>query len=451
MPGHYSHKDWAWTWTIFPFSCFTLAMLCACLVLAFPPTRTIYRKLSICIIAIPLWYAFRYSDHVSSHYLINDTFARTCLIWVSHASYEICVLEFKPTLSRRRSSNTGQWAEVKERLRQALKVLNDRNHVQVAQQNGHFLPLTSDDLNGKVAYTATDKKSDEPIKVFMRVSHGIPIPQGHRHGKTRWEFVAYQIRKLLTLKALAYAYSLYESDYTFILHYQVATFSGRTGFIYRLYCNVEDVFDWCIVSITLYDAFHCVFAVFFVGIGLDEPEEWSLSLFGKITNAWSVRRYWSKHWHNFVYHSFSGHIKCVTRGWLGMRRGTLSTRLTENTAVFFLSGLMHSLVRWQSDPRGDIWAITVWYICQMIPIISETILTDIYRRLRGHMAMGMGFKDDVKWLSRAEYAFGYLWVSTWFMTSIPGYYKLRERWTDPIVVEREIDHETFSEAVNETE
>jgi hypothetical protein len=48
-----------------------------------------------------------------------------------------------------------------------------------------------------------------------------------------------------------------------------------------------------------------------------------LSLFGPLSGAWSVRRYWGKHWHNYVYHSFSGHVKILTRQWLGFKGGRL--------------------------------------------------------------------------------------------------------------------------------
>jgi hypothetical protein len=77
----------------------------------------------------------------------------------------------------------------------------------------------------------------------------------------------------------------------------------------ELYDRTEIVFEWNIVKLWLYDSYHSCFAILYVGIlQLDRAEEWSLSLFGPLSGAWSVRRYWGKHWHNYVYHSFSGHV-----------------------------------------------------------------------------------------------------------------------------------------------
>ncbi|KAA8612598.1 MBOAT-2 domain containing protein [Pyrenophora tritici-repentis] len=395
----------------------------------------------MCIIAIPVWYAFRYCDHVSHDYLINDTFARTCIIWLSHASYEICVLEFKPLLNReewgRRSSGLLKRTEVKERFYQARKVLCDRNHVQVAQNKGQYLPVASDPFNGDMKYTITDKKTDEHVGTATRISHGVPIPEGHSHGYTRWKLVRYHIVKWLVLRVIQLALAKYESTWSPMILYQDTnhTFSPTVKMLYQIYCNFEDTIDWCFGSIMLYDSWHSVFAILFLVTYLDEPQEWSLSLFGNIKNAWSVRSYWSRHWHNFIYHSFNGHIKCVTRGWLAMKRGTLSTRLTENTAVFFLSGLMHTAVRWQMAPWADIWAITFWYVAQMVPIITETAFVPLYRSVRVYAAKRWQFKEDAEWVVRMEYAAGYFWVAIWFGWSIPMYYHVRDQRTD-ILIER---------------
>ncbi|KAK1908080.1 hypothetical protein P3342_013400 [Pyrenophora teres f. teres] len=456
MPGELSHDDWNWTWSIFPISCLLVALTCATFVLAFPPTRSIYRKVSICIIAIPVWYAFRYCDHVSHDYIVNDTFSRTCIIWFSHASYEICVLEFKPVLNRdewRRSNETAKRAEVKERFYQARKVLCDRNHVQVAQNKGQYLPVASDPLNGDMKYTVTDKKTDELVETATRISHGVPIPEGHRHGYTRWKLVGYHVLKCLILRAMQMALTHYETEWSPTVLYRDTSdaFSPTAKALFQFYSKFEDAFDWCFGSIMLYDAWHSLFAVLFLVTYLDEPQEWSLSLFGNIKNAWSVRRYWSRHWHNFIYHSFNGHIKCVTRGWLGMKRGTLSTRMVENTAVFLLSGLMHTAVRWQSTPWADIWAITFWYTAQMVPITIETAFVPLYISLRKHAANRWQFKEDVEWVVRMEYAVGYFWVISWFFWSVPMYYKVRDDRTEIMFAKIRLEYMKNAMAGNETE
>ncbi|KAI4616622.1 uncharacterized protein J4E87_002676 [Alternaria ethzedia] len=445
MPGSYVKNNWRITDSITPVVCFTTAVFWALYILSFPPSTRFYRKLSILALALPTWYAFRHSDYLTPNYYLDDTFGRTCLIWFVHMSYEVCVMEFAPVLTREKRS-LGDWDQKKERVRQGYKVLFDRNHTQVLEQQGHILPKSSHDAisaakeePSEERYVATDKKTDEPVLPSARVQHGVVLPMGHRHGYSRWEFLGYHILKLPLYYAAQCAFTYYEENYSpgaldpatymgpgLLSFFDRITMSiGRREISWRLMYT----FDWCISSMWLYEGYHSIFAVLWVGSGLDGPEEWSKCLFGSLSTAWSVRRYWAKHWHNFVYHSLTGHIKCVTRGWLGMQRGAISTRLIENTLVFFVSGLIHALVRWQQVPMSDHWGIACWYVAQMLPIITEMVVAHQWRKLR----KWLGYGTDSKWLNRFEYAVGYSWVIAWFLYSVPKYYQTRMHWTNAII------------------
>ncbi|KAI4953643.1 hypothetical protein J4E91_002491 [Alternaria rosae] len=448
MPGSYVKKDWCITDSIRPAVCFTTAVFCALYILSFPPPTRFYRKLSILALALPTWYAFRYSDNLTPNYVIDDTFARTCLIWFAHMSYEVCVMEFAPVLTREKR-DTGDWKQRKESVRQGYKVLFDRNHTQVLEQPGqnvtrapHDAVSVAKEEPSEEKYTVTDKKTDEPVLPRARVQHGVALPMGHRHGYSRWEFVGYHILKGLFYYGAQYAFSTYEEQYS-PSNLDPATYMtpALLSFFHRLpilqdrrevFWRLEYTFDWCLASMWLYESYHSIFAVVWIGSGLDGAEEWSKGLFGPLSAAWSVRRYWAKHWHNYVYHSFSGHIKCVTRGWLSMKRGAISTRLIENTLVFLASGFMHALVRWQQIPLGDHWGIACWYIAQMLPIIIEMVVAHQWRIVR----KWLGFGTDSKWLNRFEYAVGYSWVIAWFLYSVPLYYETRIAWTNAIIRKR---------------
>ncbi|RYO30801.1 hypothetical protein AA0111_g5039 [Alternaria arborescens] len=461
MPGQYLQEDWKLINGATPILCFTTAVLYALYILSFPPTRRLYRILSIFILALPTWYAFRYSDQLCPHFLVNDTFARTCLIWFAHMSYEVCVVEFAPVLPKDKQ-DMGEQEQTKESIRQGYKVLFDRNHTQVLEQRQqHKSPTNpngvsaSKEKTGEEQYTATDKKTDEPILRSTRIQHGVVLPEKEGHGYSRWRFVGYHILKGFVYYGLQRLFDLYETRYSpLVLPPSAYMTPGLLEFFQQLPTSMdyqeitwrlEFTFDWCILSLWMYESYHSVFAVLYVGSGLDGPEEWSTGLFGPFSNAWSVRRYWSKHWHNYVYHSFSGHIKCVTRGWLGMKRGAV-TRMVENTLVFFVSGLMHSLVRWQQNPSGDCWAITCYYVAQILPMIFEWCVATQWSKVRKLL----GFRSDSRWLRSAEYAIGYLWVIAWFLFSVPKYYQTRMAWSNVKRLKTFIAELEAARALNET-
>lgn len=406
MPGQYVHPNWTPSLALFPLGISIPSIIYSLYILAYPPSTSLGRKLCILLLAIPTAIVFRYSDHMFPNYDLVDTFGRACLIWFAHMSFEVCVLEFRPVVRQ-----PGQPGEVMDRFRQAYKVFFDRSRAQVLEQQRDTLPTTSAaPSNPDKVYTATDKKTDEPVVVAAKKIVRETGTSHYQHGYSRWQFVRYHVLKAAAMYALQRAWDTYDRHFSPLRQNPAAFISHETVHFFRrlpaslhykeLYYRTEEAFEWNIVTKCFYEGYHSVFAAAHVGLGIDTPEEWSLSLFGPISEAWSVRRYWSRYWHNYIYHSFSGHIKCVTRGWLGMRRGSVLTRLVENTLVFFASGLMHSLVRWQQAPQDDVWAITVFYLAQMIPLVIESVVVYYWRK--GKKTMGL--TDDRKWLSCAEYA-----------------------------------------------
>ncbi|RAR01101.1 toxin biosynthesis protein [Stemphylium lycopersici] len=445
MIGHYMHPEWTLSIGLYPATLFLSAVIYALFILAYPPSRPLTRKLSILILSVPTWFAFRNANDIVPSYELMDTFMRFCLIWFVHMSYEVCVLEFTPVVRR-----CGK-GEIKDRFMQAYKVLWDRNHTQVLHQQGYNLPTTSTSTskttNGyptpQEPCTTTDKKTDEPMVHATHIHRGVALPLGrHQHSYTRWQLVRHHLLKALLMYSFQTAYAIYEDYYSplrlnpraFVRDENIRFFRRMPASLHykELYYRTEEAFEWNIGSMWLYEGYHSICAVLWVGIGLDGPEEWSLNLFGPLAEAWSVRRYWNKYWHNFVYHSFSGHFKCVTRGWLGMRRGAVATRLLENSLVFVASGLMHSLVRWQHSPTSDVWAITFLYAGQMIPIVIEGVVVHYWRRVR----KSCGFRDEAKWLNVAEYAVGYSWSIGWQVYSVSKYYITRRVWTDTKILKR---------------
>jgi hypothetical protein len=358
-----------------------VAFAYALYILAYPPK---YKKLSILLLGMPVFYAFCYGHEIAPSFTVCDTFVRFVYIWYANMSYEVTILEWSPRVTK---EIPGTW---KTRLAQAYKVL------------------------------------------FARENHQNVLDGKPRHNHCRLTFCLLHLRNGLILYVAQNAY--YILSWYYVIRTQVhgadkAIFFRRLPHSFNvdeIFASFDNVMHWCIINLWLYEAFHSFFAILFVGSGLDKPGEWSMSLFNSISEAYTVRRYWGKHWHNYIYASFSGHTKILTRKWLRMRRGSLVTRLVENTVVFAASGLLHSLVRFVQDPQSaDYMCISLWYIGQMAPIIIEDIVMTHWQRMKQRY----GFRN-IKWLTRFERTVGYLWVLGFNMWSITKYIHTRSAWSE---------------------
>jgi hypothetical protein len=347
-------------------------------ILAYPPK---HRKLSIALLSIPVIIAFLYQQDLAPSFVLCDTFGRFLYIWLAHMSFTVTILEYTPPIIKEHDG----W---RNRLRAAYKVL--------------FCISPEGEIGPRHNYTRT---------VFLL-----------RH--------AWKATYLFLFQYLWWALTRHCVTYTPASGLTKASFFRRLPESLNadeLWQRFDHTFNWCIVNMCLYEAYHSFFAIFFVGCHFDAPEEWNMALFGSIAEAWSVRRYWGKHWHSYIYASFSGHTKVLTRKWWGMRRGKMSTRIVENTIVFAVSGLMHTLVRWFQDDygAGGHWFITVWYVVQMVPIVIEGFVQGYWHQKKKEL----GIKDS-RGLRVAERVVGYVWVLGWNSWSIAKYIHTRNAWTD---------------------
>jgi hypothetical protein len=392
--------------SVLPLLAFLSAFTYALYLLAYPPK---YRKLSICTLAIPIAYTFVHQKNLFPSHALNDMFGRFLYIWFANMSYEVTILEYTPRISK---ENDG-W---KSRVRQAYKMIFCRTHEE-------HVPRVHQKNETRETDTAKTNRGVNPTDPTAAPKH--------THSRSRFLLIhTWKAFYLFLLQATYWVFSNYcISSNHLIYGPKYASFFRRMPDALsaaEMWSRIDITIHWCIINMFLYEAYHSAFAVLFVGLGLDAPSEWSMSLFGPLSTAWSVRRYWGKHWHNYIYHSFSGHTKVLTRTWLGMRRGRTETRLLENTIVFGASGLMHSAVRWAQDGDGyDYWCIALWYVGQMLPIVVEGVVQELWRRKKKDLGL-----KDTRGLRRAERWVGYAWVIGFNMWSIPKYVHTRDEWSD---------------------
>lgn len=166
--------------------------------------------------------------------------------------------------------------------------------------------------------------------------------------------------------------------------------------------------------------YHDMLAILFVGIlRLDSPSEWP-PLYGNIMQAYTVRRFWSKHWHLLIYRSFSGLIGLALKqvGLSKQRAKVRAARLLHNGLVFVASGLMHVMVQWvQSEGecwRCGCWGIFRWFVLQITGITIEEVVLDSVRWLLKRNSELLFHWGVSEWfVRRAGRVVGYLWVLSW--------------------------------------
>ena len=388
-------RPWTPTTALPPLFNTTLAIAYALSILAYPPKN---RKLAFIILCLPVCHAFSRMLDLTPWFTVNDTFGRFLYIWLFHMSHTFLLLEFTPNIT---GKDDDDWRNI---LQQAYKVL-------FARHPSSFLPPS-----------AVSKKSENKKR------------GRRRHGIGRRDFCLHHIVKAGLMIGIVWVWDTYIDPPT----YTLSSFDfDRASFLRRIpqsltyseiLTRLTMTWDICIGDMLYFESWHSLFGILFVGIlRLDEAKEWELGLFGSLRDSWTGRRYWGMYWHDFIYESFSAHVKVLTRSWLKFKRGKAATRILENALVFVASGLMHSLVRWvQTGGQGEIWCVAIWYSAQIIPIMIEGVVQGIWARsaLRVRLQRRLGERNT----GRLDRAAGYMWVFGWMFWSVPKYLIVRSSW-----------------------
>jgi hypothetical protein len=160
-------------------------------------------------------------------------------------------------------------------------------------------------------------------------------------------------------------------------------------------------------------AYHDFFAIVFMMLGLDQSWEWP-PLFGQITEAYSMRRFWSLFWHKLIYRSFNSHAAVIS-SWLGINQRTAFSRLLNNYLVFLLSGIMHGAVLWQFGSKCAWSASMRYWLLQPVAFALEGVVQHYWGKVR-RKRLGV-VKPGV--LEAFERMVGYTWVVAWLVWESP--------------------------------
>ena len=152
--------------------------------------------------------------------------------------------------------------------------------------------------------------------------------------------------------------------------------------------------------------YHRILSVFFVGVGLDEPEEWP-ELYGSPWQMYSVRRFWGRFWHRSTFRTYIGYGTLVAERLLGLQRGTVAHKICVEFVVFLVSGIAHAAVTKTLGFSCGYWEDIVWFCGNFIAVLVETAFQAVFA---GVLPKPNGLMSK---------ALGATWLFAFFFWSLP--------------------------------
>ena len=154
---------------------------------------------------------------------------------------------------------------------------------------------------------------------------------------------------------------------------------------------------------------HDVLAIAAVAAGLDDPEDWP-PLFGHVSQAYTVRRYWNQYWHLLVHRSFSAISEVLLGQLLGLGKYAAAMRYLKFSMVFVISGLMHLAVEWIVHSDACSQCGCSWSFWNFTLQIVAIVLEEVFQKLLIPRWIWRSRSWSIRLL---VVSIGYLWVLSW--------------------------------------
>ncbi|KAK6428646.1 hypothetical protein LTR95_015208 [Oleoguttula sp. CCFEE 5521] len=149
---------------------------------------------------------------------------------------------------------------------------------------------------------------------------------------------------------------------------------------------------------------HGVCAVIAVGIFGSPHEAWP-SLFGRLSEAYTLQRWYSHFWHKLSRKAFTLHAAVLT-AWVpvpAVRRAMIVL------LSFAISGVMHTVAAWKPGPCHSV--APFWTFCRTgVAVLLEQVVVVMYKKL--HCALGLPWTRREELLWRVV---GYSWVTFYWV------------------------------------
>lgn len=156
---------------------------------------------------------------------------------------------------------------------------------------------------------------------------------------------------------------------------------------------------------------HGSLSILFVAIlQIDSPDEWP-PVFGSISEAYTVRRFWGKFWHQLLTKTLKSWAHLLGGQILGLPTNSRYYSIVLSFLVFLMSGLAHVVVGWYTGEPALIRDL-LFYIANFLVISLEIFVAKGFEHFRKNTS-------DKGVQNRSKRCFGYFWVFFFFFMVQP--------------------------------
>ncbi|GKZ20610.1 hypothetical protein AbraIFM66951_005937 [Aspergillus brasiliensis] len=159
--------------------------------------------------------------------------------------------------------------------------------------------------------------------------------------------------------------------------------------------------------------FYYLFAFTSVLLNWSKPQDWP-PFYGALSDAYSLRRLWSRVWHQSNSHKFRVISRFFARDVFRFQPGTLADRYARVVMVFATSAFMHLLIDLSSGLSPSSSGAVQFFCTQALGLMVEDLAVNAYLVLRGGPSRN-------RTASRGERILGFLWVGGFLVWSFPAY------------------------------
>ncbi|KAF8990098.1 membrane bound O-acyl transferase family-domain-containing protein [Cyathus striatus] len=168
-----------------------------------------------------------------------------------------------------------------------------------------------------------------------------------------------------------------------------------------------------IVTYVVLSQLQAILSIVFIVLGVSGPRDWP-TIHGSWKDAYTVRRFWGRSWHQMFRHMFQTYGKFVSGKLLRLPSDSLITTYVELYTAFVLSGIMHTAGDYRSYGSLHKSGAMRFFFLQAIIITVEDGACWVAKYL--------GFRRTTWWLRYL----GYAWVTFWFTWTLPI-------WMEPMI------------------
>lgn len=177
------------------------------------------------------------------------------------------------------------------------------------------------------------------------------------------------------------------------------------------------VLYWGYTTVSALNGIHAALSLLAVSVlGFDDPRDWP-PLFGSLGDAWTIRDFWGKFWHQIVVRSYKNHGQYFSRAVLGLKPGSAADKITVIFSIFLLSGITHAAVARQLGDRCG-WSRDIWWFCMnFLAGALEAVIVQMARAVADKHEQRSRFDRlaSSSWINLP----GFVWVFCFFFWSVP--------------------------------